>query len=420
MHERDALVPLVASLASLLLTAPSHAATWVIHPDGTGDAPTIQAGIDAAVDTDIIELVDGTFLGPGNRDIDFGGKAVTVRSQSGDATVCIIDCQGTPADPHRGFHFHSGETDASVVEGLTIRGGFAPGVDASGGGILCEASSSPLIRACVLTENEAANAGGGLKCATGASPRIETCTLSGNTAIVGGAADCTDPVTFIDCQFLDNMAGQVGGALRIEGGATVSGSTFAGNQAAYGGALDCLGSTPTFDFCVFFENSAEFGGAIFCPHVACQTTLTSCTLAGNSATYGGGIYSMSAAGPVVRQTIVAFSTSGAGVECFMEGAVSLQCSDVFGNAGGDWVGCIASQAKINQNFSADPLFCDLAGGDLGLFSNSPCLPSPPGEGPCELLVGAFGEECSSPSSADATQEISSWGRVKLRYRGEGR
>ena len=50
--------------------------------------------------------------------IDFQGKAITVRSEHGPAG-CIIDCQGNG----RGFYFHHGETEYSVVQGFTIING---------------------------------------------------------------------------------------------------------------------------------------------------------------------------------------------------------------------------------------------------------------------------------------------------------
>ncbi|MHC4528674.1 MAG: BACON domain-containing protein, partial [Planctomycetota bacterium] len=99
--------------------------------------PTIQAAIDAAEDRDVVVVADGTYTGPGNRDLDFEGKAITVRSENGPEN-CIIDCQGTPGEPHQAFYFHSGESADSVVEGFTITNGYS-----RFGGAIANEDSSP-------------------------------------------------------------------------------------------------------------------------------------------------------------------------------------------------------------------------------------------------------------------------------------
>ena len=71
---------------------------------------------------------------------------------------------------------------------------------------------------------------------------------------------------------------------------------------------------------------------------------------------------------------------------------TLTCCDIYGNAGGDWVGCIADQYGINGNISEDPLFCDLPGGDLHLNENSPC--AAPQQPTCGQ-IGALGIGCYS-------------------------
>jgi len=89
---KRALVLSAMLLAGTCMSASSR--TWHITPDGAGDAPTIQAGIDSATTGDEVVLANGVFTGDGNRDMDTGGKAVVVRSESGDPDSCIIDCQG--------------------------------------------------------------------------------------------------------------------------------------------------------------------------------------------------------------------------------------------------------------------------------------------------------------------------------------
>lgn len=75
-----------ALLAMLMFPLGANGATFTIRPDGTGDFPTIQAGIDAIHDGDVLVLADGTFLGAGNRDLDLRGKAITIRSD-GDPSI---------------------------------------------------------------------------------------------------------------------------------------------------------------------------------------------------------------------------------------------------------------------------------------------------------------------------------------------
>ena len=82
----------VLILGIFLALAPMLISATIIHVPA--DQSTIQAGIDAAVDGDTVLVADGTYMGDGNRDIDFKGKAITVSSENG-AENCIIDCQGS-------------------------------------------------------------------------------------------------------------------------------------------------------------------------------------------------------------------------------------------------------------------------------------------------------------------------------------
>ena len=110
---------LITLLLVAAVAAGAAAETFVVTPDGP---ITIQMAInDCYFFGDVIELTDGVFSGPGNRDLSFFGKDITVRSQSGDPTTCIIDCEGSDQDPHRAFLFENAEGPDAVVEGVHFR-----------------------------------------------------------------------------------------------------------------------------------------------------------------------------------------------------------------------------------------------------------------------------------------------------------
>ncbi len=106
----------------------AHGALHVIQPDGSGDFPTIQQAIVAADSGDVILLADGVFTGAENHNLDFLGKPLTLRSQSGNPAACVIECTSGPGDPdipHRAFTFHNYEDSTAVVRDITIYNGAA-------------------------------------------------------------------------------------------------------------------------------------------------------------------------------------------------------------------------------------------------------------------------------------------------------
>jgi hypothetical protein len=88
--------------------------------------PTIQAAINASQNGDEVVIANGVYSGPGNYNINFIGRAITVRSQSGDPDLCIVDIQGQyNGQLQRGFMFEFGEGPNSVLRDLTIKNGVA-------------------------------------------------------------------------------------------------------------------------------------------------------------------------------------------------------------------------------------------------------------------------------------------------------
>jgi parallel beta-helix repeat protein len=230
-------------------------------PDGTGDFPTIEAAINVAVDGDTVEMSDGTFTGGGNRNINFQGKVIVVRSQSGKPEDCVIDCRGAG----RGFLFINGETAASVLEGLTITGAY---VDDHGGGITCRYASSPTILSCVISENHARHAAG-IFCAESSCPSIIDCTITDNYTYAYGMPGAGGGISLvtgscpriIGCHITNNQAGGVGGGIYCSMcSPTISDCVIAGNRPQ---GIYCISSSnPTITNCPLFRarSSATTGG----------------------------------------------------------------------------------------------------------------------------------------------------------------
>lgn len=290
---------------SLLLgySTESSGATWIVEADGTGDAATIQAAIDGAGVGDTILVTDGTFTGPGNRDVDFGGKAVVLMSENGpDFTV--IDVEGSFSELHRAFLFKNGEGVATMVIGVTVRNGYAPfetGFGYAGGAAVC-VGASPSFQNCVF-EN-------------GSTP-------SGSTGGGAGVACKDGAPEFTDCTFRMNRAERGGGVVCDNASPVFNGCTFSENEGMDGGGAHCRnGSSPSFVLCTFEGNtgyaSTNSGGGIYI--VSSSPTIEQCTFSENRTSHGGGIYGL-ISGAVVEDCVFTMNaaTWGAGGGVHFEG-----------------------------------------------------------------------------------------------------
>ncbi|MFC1572589.1 hypothetical protein ACFL6M_03215, partial [Candidatus Eisenbacteria bacterium] len=346
----------LATSAFLVLAPLASGTLYYVDSDGSGDYEFIQDALDAVSNGDIVELGNGEFRGARNRDLDYGGKSITVRSVSGIPDSCVIDCE----DAGRGFNFETGEDATAALEGVKIQNGAAD----FGGGIRCF-DTSPTLTNIVLFNNSCSQRGGGLYCNN-------------------SEADVSD------CLFLDNTANQGGGMYTQNGIPTITGCVFEGNYGTYGGGLNCDDSSNSLvSYCIFNGNTAENQGGGFCC-VHASPTLRNCTFYANTAPLGSGIrfYDTSA---LVENTIISFGTGGGSVFCGTGAGPTLSCCNVYGNVGGNYIDCILDQANDNFNFELDPLFCNSPDGDFRLQLDSPCLDAPD----CGQ-VGAMSGPCTLP------------------------
>ncbi|OGC90751.1 MAG: hypothetical protein A2W25_13660 [candidate division Zixibacteria bacterium RBG_16_53_22] len=254
-----------------------------------------------------------------------------------------------------------------------------------GGGIYCE-NSSIALDDCRLTRNGSQNRGGAIYFMNG-SGTLDNCLIDSNAAVQGGGISfiLTDSVVLTGCVFDHDSADPDGGAVYLQYSSPLfSGCSFVnnvGNIGAGAGAEVELYSSPVFRNCLFAWNTGLFGGAMAVIYGA-SAILINCTIYGNSATGDASGIGLFEDGDVtVINTIMAFNLNASPIACWDENSqATLSYCDIFGNADGDWIGCIAGQYGIRGNISSDPFFRNASQNDFLLCSdscgypvNSPCI-----------------------------------------------
>ena len=275
----------------LILAISSQARIITVDDDGPADFTTIQSAIDDANDGDTVFVADGIYRGDGNRDIDFKGKAITLRSENGPEK-CIINCERTMV--HRGFYFHSGEDFDSILSGFTITNGYL--FEGDGAGIYLR-SSSPTIEGCIITNNEVGylgiimdSHGGGIYCGYNSSPTITNSIISNNKATCseagwsfsfGAGVYCssTSSARLTGCTISGNLASlEIGGGILNDGGNVVlTKCVVTGNTVG----VDSYGGSLILTQCIFSTNFCSLGIG------PGKARLINCTFAGNL--YGIGV-----------------------------------------------------------------------------------------------------------------------------------
>lgn len=366
---RIALLLISCGLAALVAgcsdsTGPSEVlpATYVVDVGGTGDFTSIGEAVAAAVDGDTLLVLPGTYSGPDNRDMSFGGRGIRLVSQAGsDSTMIDLEEAG------RAFILHGRGRAESVISGFTItrgasfRGGAMSIIGTSPaisdvvfllcnaddeGGALFVSGGSPTLSGVTFESNTAFYSGGAMFCQSGAAPTLQDVTFVRNEAGSGGGLSAVfSDLTLEDVSFERNEASSAGGGLYLGlSDATLYEVEFYENETLlYGGGLSCLSSSPALDRVSFVRNGGGDGGAIH--------------LDGGSS-------------PSITSSIIAFQFLGSAVSADAEDEPTVTRVCVYENFGGDDLGAVGTDV-----INVDPLICGLFDGDLTLCSNSPCLPA---------------------------------------------
>ncbi|MFP4459629.1 MAG: C10 family peptidase [Candidatus Zixiibacteriota bacterium] len=205
-----------------------------------GDYGTIQAALNVAIGGDTVIVASDRYSGAGNTNLDFNGKPVYLRSQSG-APSCTLDCGSSS----RAFIFDNYEGRNTIVDGFTIYDGY---YDGNGGGIDAGYGTGPFIQNCIFAVCEASSFGGGVNAQSSSIKLVNNVFI--DCSAWGGGALYTqfEQVEFINNTFVGNSATN-GGAIYVNSAAEVAmlNNLFWDNTADQGTAVyltDYFGATP--------------------------------------------------------------------------------------------------------------------------------------------------------------------------------
>jgi predicted outer membrane repeat protein len=370
----------VTKTALTLILLAFASATFAATINVPADQPTIQAGINAAVNGDTVLVAPGTY----KENINFMGKAITVTS-SGGAKVTTID-GGFAASV---VTFSTGETSASVLSGFTITNGKA----SFGGGGIEISSASPTMLKNVIKNNQACD-GDGIEVSFG-SPIIRGNQIVGNIQSgcsggtggggieIGGAASAKVVGNLIANNNAGDGIGGGGISLFAAGIPTIMNNIFMGNtNVTTGGAISMYNmSDAVVVQNLFVNNSSPQGGGVYylVPSGANGPTLVNNTFLNNKAInvgQGSAIYANDFDVPsqLYNNIIYGVNDQSGAVYCGNLNSNTPPVffnNDVFASGGTTYGGICSDQTGLNGNISADPMF--VSNTNLRLQATSPAI-----------------------------------------------
>lgn len=342
---------------------PTPSGNRVFHatPDGAGsDCGSLQACLDAAADGDTVELAGGRYITVGD--------TLTPPFAGVGPVVANMVLRGAP----RSLVIRARPGETPIIDGRGDSGRIGLGLPAN---LLRVRVQGLRFERCWA----------GVR-ATGGQVTLVACQFElGEHGLV---ADDTS-LEVVDCLFADQFNESL--LLRASGG-TID-------------RLEVLGSGA--GLFVAAGRNLHISRSRFGPF--CQSGLRfeeggTARLA-TSTVYGAGMVQVDSSGVVVaggaalaiERSIVA-SNRGFGIDCRTGGTVTVSCSDIWNNSGGDYRGCPVATGQ-NGVISADPRFCATrATLDLHLAPDSPARNAACG------AMGAYGATACNPAAPAGFRE----------------
>ena len=306
----------LAVAAFMAISLPLTAGARTIHVPV--DEPTIQAGLAAAINGDVVMVAPGTYF---EYDLEIA-KGITFTSESPD-DPSVVAATVIDAGANGRILTVKNRWQHTTIEGMTFQNGYAQ----NGGGVYFYYTDTA-IRHCVCRNCVATSQGGGVYYNDSSQEdeyaTFEGCRFEGNDAVNGGSAfyaSYASP-TLMNCV----VQGNVGSALQF-----------------------VFAPEPQIKNCIIADN----GTGLYC--YESSPVLMNCTIADNT---DEGIYVSVSGSPTLTNCIV------------WDGGITLSgafaTADArFSNIEGSWPGI--------GNLNANPMFRSYRSFDYLLAPNSPCL-----------------------------------------------
>ncbi|MCK4371732.1 MAG: right-handed parallel beta-helix repeat-containing protein, partial [candidate division Zixibacteria bacterium] len=294
------------------------------------------------------------------------------------------------------------EWSRATITNCTIRNNEWLGINTSGGGratitgstfqenmgvgLRLDADSNSVITNCDFIRNQEGESTRYGAYVYNSKPTFQSCNFLQNEG--PGLYSSSSNLNIDNCTFTGNNNSWKGGGIYARNNSviTLTNSTFEGNTADYGAGIFLEGTAANLAQCLFDGNIASnAGGGVYVEWNA-TVAPTGCTFVNNAADTGSAIFIQSDAnapesdgnditgrpaqpsdkslgGGMVSECLFAYNQQGAAIYMGYYAWIEIMCSNIYGNAGGNWVGAIAPYLGMDGNISADPLFCNASGDD---------------------------------------------------------